>query len=282
MKKLLFLSLSALVLTACTPKAYTDDMDAGKNAFQKGNYDEAITNFKNALNEKKTDEAKNDLQLAESMEESTKLYRSGNFDAALYSLNEAVKSSQTDAAFTDKAKVLMNKINKAKTLSDSMKEKMTVGKTFLMDKKYDKAAEVFNEVSSTQNYQEVAPIKNMTEEASKLASESADKKKTADQVQETKKPETVQTPKTEVKPKQEQPATALTHEEAENLVKQHLNIQPNQNVFVKYDHDASNGDYIVHVYEIIVDNPKTGEGHTNTWGWYGVNKSSKVVYDAMK
>jgi len=74
----------------------------------------------------------------------------------------------------------------------------------------------------------------------------------------------------------------LTTKQAEDLVRAQLNLQPDQNVKVEYDHDASNGDYIIHVYEFVVDNPSTGDGHTVTLGWYGVNKQTKKVYNMMQ
>ncbi|MDR4948998.1 hypothetical protein [Neobacillus cucumis] len=89
--------------------------------------------------------------------------------------------------------------------------------------------------------------------------------------------------KQEAEPKVQQTTTnQLTHEQAVQLVKEHLNIQSNSKVKAVYKYDAENGDYIIQVYEFVVDNPSTGEGHTATRGWYGVNKQTKVVYDAMK
>ncbi|MEH7414431.1 hypothetical protein V7266_03945, partial [Neobacillus drentensis] len=85
----------------------------------------------------------------------------------------------------------------------------------------------------------------------------------------------------EQRQQQEVANKTLTHEQAVQIVKEHLNIKSSQNVKIVYDHDAANGDYIIKVYEFVIDNPSTGEGHTATWGWYGVNKQTKAVYDAM-
>lgn len=32
------------------------------------------------------------------------------------------------------------------------------------------------------------------------------------------------------------------------------------------------GNYYIQVYEVVIDNKKTGEGHTATFGWYTVDK----------
>lgn len=79
-------------------------------------------------------------------------------------------------------------------------------------------------------------------------------------------------------PKQEE---TFTEDLAEQLVKKHLGIQEESGISVTFDHFADNGDYIVHVYEFILDNSDTNEGHTATIGWYGVNPKTKAVYDAM-
>lgn len=37
--------------------------------------------------------------------------------------------------------------------------------------------------------------------------------------------------------------------------------------------------YVVHGYEVVVDDEKTGEGHTATFGWYCVDKKTGKVYE---
>lgn len=40
---------------------------------------------------------------------------------------------------------------------------------------------------------------------------------------------------------------------------------------VEVDHETSTT-YTIHVYEIVIDNKATGEGHTATFNWYDVDK----------
>jgi tetratricopeptide (TPR) repeat protein len=258
-------------------------MDAGKTALQKGNYTLAIDKFENALEEKETTEAKEYLHVAESMQESLTLYHKGDFDAAIYTLNKMVSiklEKNVNGEISKQAKALIKEIQEAKSLANSLNERMIKGKTLLEQNQYDQAMEVFKEVSQTIEFPEISTIDKMTQDASKLILETTKKKKTAEQEQKQQDVEKVKKNEEE-KRKQEKANKTLTHEQAEELVRQHLEIQSEQNVKVVYDHDTDNGDYIIHVYEFVVDNPKTGEGHTTTWGWYGVNKQTRVVYDAM-
>ncbi|WP_413307890.1 lipoprotein [Bacillus sp. 1P10SD] len=282
MKKWILLLLAVLILSACTPKAYTESMDAGKAALEKENYTEAIDKFENALEEKETNEAKNYLHAAESMQESVTLYHKGDFDTATYKLKKLIRKKQTKKLISKQANALIKEIQEARALSDSMKERIIKGKTLMDQNQYDQALDVFKEVSETIQFTDIPSIEKITKEASELMIEATNKKKSSDE--EKQKQEEAKQNEEDAKAKQEQEEAnqPLTHAQAEEIVKQHLNLSSGQNVKVVYDHDADNGDYIIHVYEFVVDNPQTGEGHSSTLGWYGVNKKTKMVYDAMQ
>jgi len=283
MKKIAFLILTVLILSACTPKAYTESFDAGKAALQKGDFEQAINKFENALEEKETDEAKNYLHFAQTLQESRTLFHSGDFDAAINSIKKLLKEKASEklaGKVTKQANALLKEIQQAKTVSVTMKEKMIKGKTLLEDNQFDQAAAVFKEVAETTNLPDVAEIETMAKDAAALLAETSKKKNSAEQ--EKHQQEETANKNEEEKQKQEEATKTLTQEQAVDLVKKHLNITSEQNVKVVYDHDADNGDYVIHVYEFVVDNPSTGEGHTATWGWYGVNKQTKAVYDTMQ
>lgn len=77
----------------------------------------------------------------------------------------------------------------------------------------------------------------------------------------------------------ESSAQPITKDEARQLVVNYL--QPNDpESVIQYDHD-DNGDYIFHYY-IVVDDPNIeDDGHTATFGRYGVNPNTKEIYDYM-
>lgn len=65
----------------------------------------------------------------------------------------------------------------------------------------------------------------------------------------------------------------LTKKEAEELVRNHLDLTNRPEVKVQYDHEEQ-GRYVIHVYEIV------GEGeasHTATLGWYYVNPKTQEI-----
>ncbi len=72
---------------------------------------------------------------------------------------------------------------------------------------------------------------------------------------------------------------ALSKSQAEKLVKDYVDMENFSHLQIEYDHDAEKGDYIFHVFE--VDEPSQKSGHKTTWGWYGVNKETKEVYEVM-
>jgi hypothetical protein len=52
--------------------------------------------------------------------------------------------------------------------------------------------------------------------------------------------------------------------------------------YVSFDHEGIEDNveyYVIHYYEIIIDDPKTGVGHTATFGWYFVDKANGDVYE---
>ena len=71
----------------------------------------------------------------------------------------------------------------------------------------------------------------------------------------------------------------ITMKEAEQLVKDFIQIEDYPQLRVQYDHDNEKGDYIFQVFESVEDGQG---GHTATWGWYGVNPKTKEVYDILQ
>lgn len=41
------------------------------------------------------------------------------------------------------------------------------------------------------------------------------------------------------------------------------------------------GDYLIHLYEFVLDEPDTGIGHTVTYGWYQVNRENGVISEQI-
>ncbi|MET3292118.1 UNVERIFIED_CONTAM: hypothetical protein ABID98_004688 [Brevibacillus sp. OAP136] len=65
--------------------------------------------------------------------------------------------------------------------------------------------------------------------------------------------------------------------EAVELVKKKYGQSIPANYQIEYDHDDENGQYVVHVYQQVVNNFQTGDGYTNTYGWFTVNPNTGDV-----
>ncbi|MDI3090473.1 hypothetical protein QJ133_04735 [Priestia megaterium] len=71
----------------------------------------------------------------------------------------------------------------------------------------------------------------------------------------------------------------VSQEQAIQLVRDQQGISEDSPLLVEYDHLDDSGNYIIHVYESVVDNEETGEGHTATQGWYQVSPSDGSITD---
>lgn len=74
--------------------------------------------------------------------------------------------------------------------------------------------------------------------------------------------------------------TEITSKDAIEKVKGILGTIPSGH-YVTYDTDVTQDGknyYVIHYYEVVVDNKSTGDSHTVTYGWYYVDKSNGDVY----
>ncbi|PKG22897.1 tetratricopeptide repeat protein [Niallia nealsonii] len=127
----------------------------------------------------------------------------------------------------------------------------------------------------------VVPQPKQIAETSSIEVQQTEQKTASSSTVQQKKTSAPQEPKQETDTKQteEKQTTELTSSEAVQLVKNYLNLN-NEKMHVEYDHmDGDN--YIIHVFEVVIDDPKTNVGHTATYGWYGVNKKTKEIYNAF-
>lgn len=79
---------------------------------------------------------------------------------------------------------------------------------------------------------------------------------------------------------EEEPAEqTVSQEQAIQLVRDQQGLSEDSPLLVAYDHVDDSGNYIIHVYENVVDNEETGEEHTATQGWYQVSPSDGAITD---
>lgn len=65
--------------------------------------------------------------------------------------------------------------------------------------------------------------------------------------------------------------------EAVELVKKKYGKDLPSTYQIEYDHDDENGHYVVHIYQQVVNNFQTGDGYTNSYGWFVVNPNTGEV-----
>lgn len=115
------------------------------------------------------------------------------------------------------------------------------------------------------------------EEAQAKADEEEAQADSEDEAQTESEPE--QEEDTEAIEEEETAEQTVSQEQAIQLVRDQQGISEDSPLLVAYDHVDDSGNYIIHVYENVVDNEETGEGHTATQGWYQVSPSDGSITD---
>ena len=115
------------------------------------------------------------------------------------------------------------------------------------------------------------------EEAQAKADEEEAQADSEDEAQTESEPE--QEEDTEAIEEEEPAEQTVSQEQAIQLVRDQQGISEDSPLLVAYDHVDDSGNYIIHVYENVVDNEETGEGHTATQGWYQVSPSDGSITD---
>ncbi|WP_405168310.1 hypothetical protein [Paenibacillus sp. FSL H3-0286] len=69
----------------------------------------------------------------------------------------------------------------------------------------------------------------------------------------------------------------ITAAQAIQKVKSKYGSKIPKGYLVEIDSIDEKGNYIIHVYEIVIDNKATGDGHTATFDWYTVDKFTGAI-----
>ncbi|MEH7200397.1 hypothetical protein [Priestia megaterium] len=117
------------------------------------------------------------------------------------------------------------------------------------------------------------------EEAQAKADEEEAQADSEDEVQTESESEPEQEEDTEAIEEEEPAEQTVSQEQAIQLVRDQQGISEDSPLLVEYDHLDDSGNYIIHVYENVVDNEDTGEEHTATQGWYQVSPSDGSITD---
>lgn len=259
MKKLsVFILMMVFIVTGCTTRVYDSNMELGKSQLKEENYLEAYEAFELAYEDDPTAEAKELMELSELLSKGMKKYEEQDFDGSQALFQEAA----TYKAKFEEGKSMVKKANEMLKETESasiepVEEDTAPGET--MDEEKGEEVEVVPESEAEDNPAVETETPKEAQEEEKAVQEEPVEKETV--VEEKESDE------------------SISKATAEQLVKDFVKFDENPQLQIQYDHDDEKGDYIFQVFEVVNDSNEGG--HTATWGWYGVNKKTKEVYELM-
>ncbi|MFJ8239468.1 MULTISPECIES: hypothetical protein [Bacillus] len=287
MKKLMMIICLILLTVGCSSKEYDQQMGLGKKAMENGQYKEAVRYFEDAAKEKSTDEIQQYIRLANQMQDSEEALKDGKYEVAIVSA-EKVMQIKEEKVIKGKAEQLIKEAKDLQEKTKSTEKQIQVGKELLHEKKYDEAYQTFKEIADEKVSQQfvkdattfmneaVTAKKQYEDEQEKVRKEQAELEKKNQEQQKIKEEEKRKQEqlkeKEEEKKKADTSVSNISTAEAEKLVRKQYNVPAN--TIVEYDHDNEKGDYVIHVYNVIVNGD---EGHTATVGWFDVNPKTKRI-----
>ncbi|MBK5444701.1 hypothetical protein [Peribacillus sp. TH24] len=242
MKRLLiFILMMALIVSGCTTRNYDSNMELGKSQVEEENYLEAHEAFELAYKEDQTGETKELMELCVLLADGMKKYEEQDFEAAQVFFEEAAAYK----ANYEKGKLMVQK---------------AIG---MSSENGEASAEPVEDTEAEQSRDESEnPVTESEEEDEPV--EAPATSKLADKGNHESNKDLDKT---------------LTKAQAENLVKDYADMENYPQLQIQYDREDEKGDYIFQVFEMA--NDSKGSGHKATWGWYGVNKKTKEVYELM-
>lgn len=276
-KKALLFLLALSLLAGCTTRAYETNMELGRNELKKQHYLEASEAFDKAYQDNDSAEAKDLRNMSAAMSKAMTAYETSDYPTALTLLDKVIKYKTSEPEGEDvykQAKELKKEVSKAIKENEEMTLKLEEGKVLLSQKQYKEAHSLFREVTES-NQPSTSKLKS---EAKKLIDKTVQSEDQTGNTSETEKPE--ETNK-QSETKETNKSTELTKEEGKELVAEFIKMNDSSNLTIQFDREDEKGNYIFQVYEIVIDNAETKEGHTATWGWYSVNPKTKEVEDLM-
>ncbi|MCC3866058.1 hypothetical protein K0040_17520 [Terrisporobacter petrolearius] len=141
-KKLIWVCiLSMLLLVGCkSDAAYNKVIESGNEALKNKKYEDAITEFEKALEEKKNDKVATDLyNQSEQYVKALKSYEKSDFGQSLQFLDEVINFENGSDILVQEAKTLKEKAEKDKELNEKIDKLTKSSQDYFSNKNYSKA-----------------------------------------------------------------------------------------------------------------------------------------------
>ncbi|WP_322395930.1 hypothetical protein, partial [Clostridium perfringens] len=120
--------------------AYNEAIELGNEALKNKKYEDAITEFEKALEEKKDDKVATDLyNQSEKYVEALESYEKREFDQSLQLLEEVINYENGSDILVQEAKTLKSQVEKDKELNEKIDKLTKSSQDYFSNKNYSKA-----------------------------------------------------------------------------------------------------------------------------------------------
>ena len=254
-----------LMIAGCTSRDYESNMELGKEQLQEENYLEAYEAFAAAYKDNESAEAKELKELSKLLADGINQYKQEKYEAALTFFEKAAGYEATTKA----GKRLIVKADEWVSEVDNIQNGLAPIQEGQLEPDDPATLEEGNmEVpEGEENVEDIPTPSNPDDSVDNNDSANPDNSV-----------ENNDSTNSDNRDEANNSTSKITVQEAEQLVKDFIEIEDYPQLRVQYDHDDEKGDYIFQVFESVEDGQG---GHTATWGWYRVNPTTKEVYDIM-
>ncbi|MFA2809159.1 hypothetical protein [Bacillus mycoides] len=282
--------LIATLLFGCSNETFDKAVEQGKLALANKEYAKASASFEIALEEKKDEEVQTLQKQSSKMEEALTAKEKLDIDNAIMLFNQVATMKDGLETVKNGAKKEKETLTQYKDKHENYNKELQTAQDLLSEKKFDESKVILTKIQQETTSDKMFKEQNqkITEQLEKLEKEQnaaaeeekrqEEQKKEAEKKKQQAKEQQQAKKQQQAKEQQQQTAQSskqkLSPADAENKVRNHLNITSSSNILCEYDHDEGE-EYIIHVYEIVKDEEG---GHTATYGWYNVNPHTGAVH----
>ncbi|WP_413379856.1 hypothetical protein [Alkalihalobacillus sp. 1P02AB] len=315
MKKVYILSflVALLFVTACTSQVYKEHKEEALEAIKEERYEDAKIALESAIEEKEETDDLIILEDVESMIELQLSFNEGDFEKAhshILDIEGSESDSEETGLLQEQADVQKDLLLLVETQMNELSDLLADISTLYEEEAYQEA---FDRVEGYEVPEEPhAVLEQLLAELGdwKARLEEALETEIDEEVEEQEAEENIEEATEEKNEEEntnesngasdsdsnssnsgqdtvsgnddyESPEGMMSRDDAAELVATFAGIENSPNYQVQFDHENDAREWVFQVYEVVIDNPDTSEGHTSTWGWYSVDPETGNVTDLM-
>ncbi len=297
--------LIATLLFGCSNETFDKAVEKGKLALANKEYANASASFEIALKEKKDEEVQILQKQASKMEVALDEKEKLEIDNAIKLFNQVATMKDGLETVKNEAKKERETLTQYKDKRENYNKELQIAQDLLSEKKFDESKVILTKIQQEttsdkmlreQNQKVIEQLEKLEKEKNAAAEEekrqeeqkkAAEKKKQQAKEQQAKEQQAKEQQAKEQQAKEQQVKEQTTQSskqklsptDAENKVRNTLNLTNNSNVYCEYEGGEGEVDeYVIHVYTIVLYEDNEEGGHTVTYGWYNVNANTGEVH----